>query len=105
MIGGYADGGAGEGGRPKWRSVSLQGCPREVRLLLAGPYYFDVDMVNSLPNVARQLGRCTHVLWPCHCHGLGVSPSSGPRVGAGGAAPSEADTVGPRPPCACLFCE
>ena len=57
MIGGYADGGAGEAGRPKWRSVSLQGCPREVRLLLAGPYYFDVDMVNSLPNVARQLGR------------------------------------------------
>ena len=55
--GGYADGGAGEDGRPKWRSVSLQGCPREVRLLLAGPYYFDVDMVNSLPNVARQLGR------------------------------------------------
>ena len=37
------------------RSVSLQGCPREVRLLLAGPYYYDVDMVNSLPNVARQL--------------------------------------------------
>ena len=33
------------------------GCPREVRLLLAGPYYFDVDMVNSLPNAARQLGR------------------------------------------------
>ena len=32
-----------------------QGCPREVRLLLAGPYYYDVDMVNSLPNVARQL--------------------------------------------------
>ena len=57
MVGGYADGGAGEDGRPKWRSVSLQGCPREVRLLLAGPYYFDVDMVNSLPNVARQLGR------------------------------------------------
>lgn len=57
VIGGYADGGAGEDGRPKWRSVSLQGCPREVRLLLAGPYYFDVDMVNSLPNVARQLGR------------------------------------------------
>ena len=36
-------------------SWSLQGCPREVRLLLAGPYYYDVDMVNSLPNVARQL--------------------------------------------------
>ena len=35
--------------------MSLQGCPREVRLLLAGPYYYDVDMVNSLPNVARQL--------------------------------------------------
>jgi len=30
---------------------------REVRLLLAGPYYFDVDMVNNLPNVARQLGQ------------------------------------------------
>ena len=28
-----------------------QGCPREVRLLLAGLYYYDVDMVNSLPNV------------------------------------------------------
>ena len=28
-----------------------------MRLLLAGPYYFDVDMVNSLPNMARQLGR------------------------------------------------
>ena len=42
VVGGYADGGAGGAGRPKWRSVSLQGCPREVRLLLAGPYYFDV---------------------------------------------------------------
>ena len=41
----------------KWRSASLQGCPREVRLLLAGLYYYDVDMVNSLPNVARQLAR------------------------------------------------
>ena len=28
-----------------------------MRLLLAGPYYYDVDMVNSLPNVARQLAR------------------------------------------------
>ena len=63
MIGGYAEGGAGEAGRPKWRSVSLQGCPREVRLLLAGPYYFDVDMVNSLPNVVRQLGRRGMVHW------------------------------------------
>ena len=26
-----------------------------MRLLLAGPYYYYVDMVNSLPNVARQL--------------------------------------------------
>jgi hypothetical protein len=33
--------------------------PREVRLLLAGPYYYDVDMVNSLPNVARQLAGGT----------------------------------------------
>ena len=39
----------------KWRSTSLQGCPKEVRLLLAGGLYYDVDMVNSLPNVARQL--------------------------------------------------
>ena len=35
--------------RRKWRSASLQGCPREVRLLLAGPYYYNVGMVNSLP--------------------------------------------------------
>ena len=49
VVGGYADGGAGGAGRPKWRSVSLQGCPREVRLLLAGPYYFDVDMVSEQP--------------------------------------------------------
>ena len=28
-----------------------------MRLLLAGLYYYDVDMVNSLPNVARQLAR------------------------------------------------
>ena len=28
-----------------------------MRLLLAGPYYYDVDIVNSLPNVARQLAR------------------------------------------------
>ena len=34
VIGGYADVGASEAGRPKWRSVSL-GCQREVRLLLA----------------------------------------------------------------------
>ena len=28
-----------------------------MRLLLASEFYFDVDMVNSLPNVARQLAR------------------------------------------------
>ena len=36
MIGGYEEGGADGAARPRWRSVSLQGCPREVRLLLAG---------------------------------------------------------------------
>ena len=41
----------------QWRTVSLQGCPREVRGLLAGEYYHDVDMVNSLPNVAKQLHK------------------------------------------------
>ena len=62
MVGGYREAGGGDGGEQgKWRSASLQGCPREVpvRLLLAGPYYYDdvdmLDMVNSLPNVARQL--------------------------------------------------
>ena len=58
VVGGYQEVGGGDGGEPsKWRSTSLQGCPREVRLLLAGLYYYDVDMVNSLPNVARQLAR------------------------------------------------
>ena len=58
VIGGYQVAGGGDGGeQSKWRSTSLQGCPREVRLLLAGLYYYDVDMVNSLPNVARQLAR------------------------------------------------
>ena len=57
MIGGYRDTGGDDGEQGKWRSASLQGCPREVRLLLAGLYYYDVDMVNSLPNVARQLAR------------------------------------------------
>jgi hypothetical protein len=62
VVGGYREAGGGDGGEQgKWRSASLQGCPREVpvRLLLAGPYYYDdvdmLDMVNSLPNVARQL--------------------------------------------------
>ena len=57
VIGGYRGEGGGDGEQGKWRSTSLQGCPREVRLLLAGLYYYDVDMVNSLPNVARQLAR------------------------------------------------
>jgi hypothetical protein len=56
VVGGYREAGGVHGGdQGKWRSASLQGCPREVRLLLAGPYYYDVDMVNCLPNVARQL--------------------------------------------------
>ena len=57
VIGGYRSEGGGDGEQGKWRSTSLQGCPREVRLLLAGLYYYDVDMVNSLPNVARQLAK------------------------------------------------
>eukprot|EP00964_Phaeocystis_antarctica_P100602 scaffold66206_cov41-Phaeocystis_antarctica.AAC.1 len=52
VIGGYLDEGGDIGEQSKWRSASLQGCPREVQLLLAGLYYYDVDMVNSLPNVA-----------------------------------------------------
>ena len=71
MIGGYKDGSADGAARPKWRSVSLQGCPREVRRLLAGPYYFDVDMVNSLPNVARQLGR-RGMVGAAHLQALGT---------------------------------
>ena len=41
----------------KWRTASLQGCPHEVRALLAAGYYYDVDMVNSLPNIAKQLTK------------------------------------------------
>lgn len=52
-IGGYREAIGGDEGQDKWRSVSLLGCP--ARLLLVGPYYFDVDMVNSPRNVARQL--------------------------------------------------
>ena len=55
-------------GTHKWRTVSLQGCPREVRGLLAGEYYHDVDMVNSLPNVAKQL------------HKLGMTSEANVRV-------------------------
>jgi len=35
VIGGYRDTGGDDGEQGKWRSASLQGCPREVRLLLA----------------------------------------------------------------------
>ena len=67
----YARGGYWEkkaNGTHKWRTVSLQGCPREVRGLLAGEYYHDVDMVNSLPNVAKQL------------HKLGMTSEANVRV-------------------------
>ena len=50
----------------KRRSPDLQGCPREVRLLLAGPFCHDLDFKNSLPTVASQLdalGLCpAHLL-------------------------------------------
>ena len=51
--------GADGAGRPKWHSVSLQGCPREVRLLLAGPYTTSMCGHGEQPaqRVARQLGR------------------------------------------------
>ena len=50
-IGGYWD------AKGDWRSATLQGCPREVRLLLASPICHDIDFVNSLPKVASQLDR------------------------------------------------
>ena len=46
----------------QWRQANLQGCPREVRLLLAAPHCSDLDFVNSLPTVASQLdalGLCS----------------------------------------------
>ena len=49
--GGYSD------ARGEWRSATLQGCPREVRLLLASPFCHDIDFINSLPTVASQLDR------------------------------------------------
>ena len=39
----------------KQRSADLQGCPRELRRLLAAPFCHDLDFVNSLPTVASQL--------------------------------------------------
>ena len=41
----------------QWRSATLQGCPREVRLVLASAFCHDVDLINSLPTVASQLDR------------------------------------------------
>ena len=46
----------------KRRTATLQGCPREVRLLLCHLLYHDIDFVNSLPTVACQLdtlGLCS----------------------------------------------
>ena len=37
--------------------MTLQGCPREVRLILASAFCHDVDLINSLPTVASQLDR------------------------------------------------
>ena len=41
--------------RGQRRSPDLQGCPRELRRLLAAPFCHDLDFVNSLPTVASQL--------------------------------------------------
>ena len=41
----------------QWRPATLQGCPREVRLVLASAFCHDVDLINSLPTVASQLDR------------------------------------------------
>ena len=54
-LGGYVDL-AGE-----WRSISLQGCQKELRLLLAHTFCHDLDFVNSLPVIASQL----HLLGLC----------------------------------------
>ena len=42
--------------RGQRRSPDLQGCPRELRRLLAAPFCHDLDFVNSLPTVASQGG-------------------------------------------------
>ena len=44
-------------GQHKRRSPDLQGCPRELRRLLAALHCHDLDFVNSLPTVASQLDR------------------------------------------------
>ena len=79
--------GGAERAQPRW-------CPREVRLLLSGPLYHDLDFVNSLPTVASQLDAlglcpsghltllrhyCTHrsswfddiIAWHARCSGAG----------------------------------
>jgi len=52
--------------RGKRRSPDLQGCPRELRRLLAAPFCHDLDFVNSLPTVASQLDA----LGLCHSNHL-----------------------------------
>ena len=95
VIGGYRGEGGDDGEQSKWRSVSLQGCPREVRLLLAGPYYYNVDMVNSLPNVAGIEDRCLDCVrrvlqgegWPARSwqqDGLLVEDMDGRQLRGGG---------------------
>lgn len=39
------------------RSVALQGAPREVRLVICSPVYYDVDMVNSFIRIAIAKAR------------------------------------------------
>ena len=41
--------------RGEWRSATLQGCPKEIRKLLACEFCHDLDFINSLPTVATQL--------------------------------------------------
>lgn len=50
-------------GRWYARGRSLQNMPRNLRNLLAGPYYVDVDMVNAQPTLLLQV--CEMNGWPC----------------------------------------
>ena len=43
--------------RREWRSATLQGCPKEIRKLLACGFCHDLDFINSLPTVATQLDK------------------------------------------------
>ena len=38
-------------------SATLQGCPKEIRKLLACGFCHDLDFINSLPTVATQLDK------------------------------------------------